>query len=146
MDMDQVTQAFAGLVFTSVIDVVQQVDPLEGTQLDEHQARVKTVTEDVGNWLKNLSPDAVAFLDDEQPGHEYLPFQDWMPLSDDYDSTAVCAAVQQAIKTIPPCFADRTPIVTYDVVTGAGEYLTEMDDHKMGWLTERAANILLLNL
>ncbi|MHB1641965.1 MAG: hypothetical protein ACYCS8_04820 [Acidithiobacillus sp.] len=145
MDMDQVTQSVAVLIFTSVIDVVQQVDPLDGKQLDEHQARVKTITEDVGKWLQNLSPDAVAYVS-EQPENEFLPSQDWMPLTEDYDSTAVCAAVQQAIKTIPPCFADRTFIVTYDVVNGAGEYLTDMDDHKMGWLTERAANIVLLNL
>ncbi|MBU2859748.1 hypothetical protein HF290_04785 [Acidithiobacillus ferrooxidans] len=146
MDLDKVVQSVAVLIFTVVTDVVQQVDPLKSTQLDEHQARVKMITEDVGRWMRDLSPDAVAFLDDEQPGHEYLPFQDWMPLTEGYDATAVCAAVQQAIKTIPPCFADRTPIVTYDVVTGAGEYLVDMDDHKMGWLTERAANIVLLNL
>jgi len=145
MDMDLVTQAFAGLVFTSVVDVIQQVDPLEGTQLDEHQARVKMITEYVGNWLKDLSPDAVAYVS-ELPENEFLPFQDWMPLAEDYDATAVCASVQRCIKMIPPSFADRTPIVTYDVVTGAGEYLSEMDDHKMGWLTERAANIVLLNL
>lgn len=145
MDMDKVTQAFAGLVFTSVVDVVQQVDSLDKTQLDEHQARVKMITEDVGNWLKNLSPDAIAFV--ANPDNAYLPsFQDWMPLAEDYDSTAVCASVQRCIKMIPSAFADRTPIVTFDVVNGAGEYLAVMDDHKLGWLAERAANIVLLNL
>ncbi|MHB8225049.1 hypothetical protein [Acidithiobacillus sp.] len=145
MDMDKVVQSVAVLIFTVVIDVVQQVDPLDGKQLDEHQVRVKLVTEDVGNWLKNLSPDAVAYVRG-QPENEFLPVADWMSLTEEYDSTAVCATVQQTIKRIPLALADGTPIVMHDVVSGVGEYLTEMDDHKMGWLTERAANIVLLNL
>lgn len=141
MDMDKVVQAFATMVFTGVIDVMQQVDPLDKTQLDAHQARVKTVISDVGNWLKNLSPNAIACLD----AREYLPFSaGWMPLSDLelYDTTAVCAAVQWCIKSV---LADRTYDVV-DVVHGAGEYLADITDHKMGWLAERAANLLALNL
>ena len=147
MDMDKVVQAFAVQIFTGVLDVVQQVSPLKVDQVAAHEARTRVVIEDVGHWMAGLSPDAIGFLG--HPENEYLPFSDWMPLSDleIYDETAVCAMVQRCIKSIPAEETmDGKPLVTFDVVHGAGEYLADMTDHKTGWLTERAANLLALSL
>ena len=146
MDMDKVVQAFAVQIFTGVLDVVQQVSPLKADQVAAHEALTRVVMEDVGYWMAGLSPEAIGFLGD--PENEYLPFSDWMPLSDleVYDETAVCALVQRCIKGIPAKTTDGRTLVTFDVVHGAGEYLADMTDHKLGWLTERAANLLTLSL
>jgi len=139
MDMDKVIQAFAVQVFTAAIDMAQQVDPLNGTQVDEQHARTMQITQDVGNWLAGLSQDDIDAAKQFGPD-DSLPFDRWMPLSNDYDSTAVCAVVQRVIRMLPAGLPE------VDVVQGAGKYLLDMNDHKMGWLVERAANILVLNL
>jgi len=63
-----------------------------------------------------------------------------MPLSDAYDSTGVCAVVQRVIGALPASLPE------VEIVQGAGQYLLAMDDHKLGWLVERTANLLALGL
>jgi len=141
MDMDKVIQAFAVQVFTAAIDIAQQVDPdpLNATQVDEQHARTKRIAEDVGCWLVGLSQDDIDAAKNFGPDNS-LPFNRWMPLSADYDATAVCAMVQRVIRAIPA----NLPKV--EIVHGAGKYLLDMDDHKLGWLIERAANLLAINM
>jgi len=139
MEMDKVIQAFAVQVFTAAIDMAQQIDPLNTTQVDEHRARAERLAEDVGNWLAGLSQDDIDAAHHFGPD-DGLPFDRWMPLSDDYDATAVCAVVQAVIRSLP------AELPEVEIVQGAGKYLLAMDDHKLGWLLERAANLLALNL
>ena len=42
--------------------------------------------------------------------------------------------------------ADAMHIDAYELIHGAGEYLKDADEHKQGWLAERAANLLVLGL
>jgi hypothetical protein len=139
MDMELVVQAFASQMYTSVLDIVQQVDPLTG--LPEHAERSKKVVQDVAGWLTSLTPED---LDGMAEHDEYLPFDRWLD-AEGYDTTAVCAAVQIRI------FAglDMTRQFGLDghqLIHSTGEYLLDMDDHKIGWLAERAANLLALGL
>ena len=144
MEMDKIIQAFAVQVFTVAIDMAQQIDPLDSWQVDEQHSRTKKIAEDVGNWLAGLSQDDI-----DAAGHfgthNNLPFDRWMPLSDDYEATAVCAVVQRVIRTA----VSRTlpaDLPEVEIVQGAGKYLLGMNKHKLGWLIERAANLLTLNL
>jgi hypothetical protein len=139
MEMDKVIQAFAVQVFTAAMDMAQQVDPLEAGQVAEQQARAEKLAEDVGTWLAGLSQDDIDAAHHFGPD-DGLPFDRWMPLSDAYDATAVCAMVQAVIRSLPA----NLPQV--EIVRGAGKYLLDMSDHKLGWLIERAANLLTINM
>jgi hypothetical protein len=139
MDSKLVVQAFAAQMYTAVLDVVQQVDPLTG--LDEHAARSKKVVQDVAEWLAGLSPDELAGMSTH---NEYLPFDRWLD-AEDYDSTAVCSVAQELIfKGLD--VARQNGIDGYHLIHQTGLYLQDMDDHKIGWLAERAANLLALGL
>ena len=139
MDMELVVQAFAAQMYTAVIDIVQQVDPLTG--LPEHAERSKKVTQDVANWLAQLAPED---LTGRVEHNEHLPFDRWLD-SDGYDSTAVCAAVQTRIFDGLE-MAEQNGIDGYQLIHQTGLYLQDMDNHKIGWLAERAANLLALGL
>jgi len=139
MEMDKVIQAFAVQVFTTAIDMAQQIDPMSVRQIDEQLARTKKIAEDLGNWLSGLSREDIAAVS-RFGSDDGLPFECWMPLSDAYDATAVCAVVQRVIRAVP------TELPKVEIVQGAGKYLLDMDDHKIGWLVERAANLLTINL
>lgn len=139
MDMELVVQAFAAQVYTAVLDIVQQVDPLTG--LPEHAERSKVVTQGVANWLAQLAPEDLNGMVEH---NEHLPFDRWLD-SDGYDSTAVCAAVQTRIFDGLE-MAEQNGIDGYQLIHQTGLYLQDMDNHKIGWLAERAANLLALGL
>ena len=75
---------------------------------------------------------------------EYLPFDRWLG-ADGYDSTAVCAAAQARILAGLD-MAQQNGIDGYQLIHQTGLYLLDMDPHKIGWLAERAANLLALGL
>jgi hypothetical protein len=139
MDMELVVQAFAAQMYTALLDIVQQVDPLTG--LPEHAERSKKVVQDVAEWLTDLTPED---LDGMVKYREYLPFDRWLD-ADGYDSTAVCAAVQTRIFD-GLAMAQQNHLDGYQLIHQTGLYLQDMDTHKIGWLAERAANLLALGL
>lgn len=138
MDMELVVQAFAAQMYTAVLDIAQQVDPL--TRLHEHTERSQKITQDVANWLAQLTTEDL----DGMTHHEYLPVTRWMD-ADGYDSTAVCAAVQTRIFD-GLAMAQQNHLDGYQLIHQTGLYLQDADPHKIGWLAERAANLLALSL
>ena len=139
MDMELVVQAFASQMYTSVLDIVQQVDPLTG--LHEHAERSKRIVQDVAGWLIALTQEDLNGMVEQG---EYLPFARWLD-AEGYDTTSVCAAVQARIFDGLD-MARQTGIDGYQFIHATGEYLLDMDTHKIGWLAERAANLLALGL
>lgn len=134
--MEKVVQAFSAQMYTSVLDVLQQIDPL--TDLDPHATRSRLVVHDLADWLVHLTPDDLSLM---QQTRSYLPQDRWLQDSENYDATAVCAAAQTRI-FFGMDVADRNGIEGYQLIHETGEYLRGMDDHKTGWLAERAANLL----
>lgn len=139
MDMEMVVQACAAQMYTAVLDIVHQVDPLTG--LPEHAERSKKVVQDVAEWLTDLTPEDLNGMVEHK---EYLPFSRWLD-ADGYDSTAVCAAVQTRIFD-GLAMAQQNHLDGYQLIHQTGLYLQDMDTHKIGWLAERAANLLALGL
>jgi hypothetical protein len=139
MDMELVVQAFAAQMYTAVLDIVQQVDPLTG--LPEHAERSKKVLRDVAGWLTDLTPEDLNGMVEH---NEHLPFDRWLD-ADGYDPTAVCSAAQARIFDGLD-MAQQNGIDGYQLIHQTGLYLLDMDNHKIGWLAERAANLLALGL
>ena len=139
MDMELVVQAFAAQMYAAVLDIVQQVDPLTG--LPEHAERSKRVVQDVAGWLTDLTQEDLNGMVEHD---EYLPFDNWID-ADGYDTTAVCAAVQARIFDGLD-MARQSGLDGYQLIHLTGLYLLDMDNHKIGWLAERAANLLALGL
>ncbi len=137
MDMGQVVQAFAAQMCASVQDVVQQIEPLDGRDVDNHQARTARLVGDTANWLVGLTPDDIQTL---ESGWEYLPFDQWFN-GDGYDATAACAMAHERIFAGLRIARDQH-IDGYQLIHATGLYLSDMDDHKAGWLAEQAANLL----
>ncbi len=139
MDMELVVQAFAAQMYAAVLDIVQQVDPLTG--LPEHAERSKRVVQDVAGWLTDLTQEDLTGMVEHD---EYLPFGRWLD-AEGYDTTAVCAAVQARIFD-GLGMARQSGLDGYQLIHLTGLYLLDMDNHKSGWLAERAANLLALGL
>ena len=141
MDTPQVVQAFAVQIYTQVIDVVQQINPL--TDVDQHQDRTQRVIKAVADWMMGITPEELVTM---HSTHAYLPFDRWLTTDDeDFDTTAVSEVVQKRILHGLEV-AEANQIDGYTLVHGAGEYLDTPNDHKQGWLAERAANLLVLEL
>lgn len=140
MKLDTITQAFAAQMYTAVVDVVQQVDPLTG--IDAHAARSDRVIKDVAGWLAGIPAEELAEM---EANHEYLDWDRWMAPADDYDATAVCDLVQVRIFAGID-LAREHHLDAYRLIHGTAEYLADMDKHKAGWLAERAANLLAIGL
>jgi hypothetical protein len=146
VDDSQIVQAAAVLLYTAVVDTLQQIDPLQAKHVDEHERRARRATEALADWMMGLSKAQVAFLFDGSDA--FLPAaSDWLPESPEFDATAACAAAQrilrkslQALKTV------KTDLTAMDFMQALGGYLLEMPDQKLGWLSERAANLLAINL
>lgn len=136
MDQELVTQAFAAQMYTAVIDVVQQLDPLTGD--DAHADRTARVVKDVAGWLEGITPED---LDGMAEHNEYLPWDRWMPDAEGYDALAVCDAAQLRIFDVLKV-AQENHLDAYQLVHGAAVYLSDMTKHKAAWLAERAANLL----
>lgn len=136
MDRDLVVQAFAAQVYTAALHIAQQVDPVDG--LDAHEKRARQITQDVAEWLLSLSKDDLQQLADTG---EYLPFERWMRTEHGYDDTAVCDAVHTRLFAALTV-ARESGFDAYEFIHAVGEYLHDADDHKHGWLAERAANLL----
>ena len=141
MDTPQVVQAFSVQIYTQVIDVVQQLNPL--SDVDQHQDRTQRVVQAVADWLLTITPEE---LDAMRKTRAYLPFDRWLTADDeDFDTTAVCEVVQKRILHGLEV-AEANQIDGFTLIHGAGEYLNTPNDHKQGWLAERAANLLVLEL
>ena len=140
MNIDTITQAFSAQMYTAVVDVVQQVDPLTG--IDAHADRTARVIKDVAGWLAGITPDELAGMEDNR---EYLDWDRWMAPADDYDAVAVCDLVQVRIFAGLD-LAREHHFDAYQLIHGTAAYLIDMDKHKAGWLAERAANLLAIGL
>ena len=139
MDMEKVVQAFSAQMYTSVLDVLQQIDPL--TDLDPHATRSRLVVHDLADWLVQLTREDLSLMQQTRSYRSYLPQARWLQEAEGYDATAVCAAAQLRIFAGLD-MARQNGIDGYQLIHGTGEYLRGMDDHKTGWLAERAANLL----
>lgn len=140
MNVSTVTQAFSAQMYTAVVDVVQQVDPLTG--LDAHADRTDRVIKEVAAWLGGITADELAGMEEHR---EYLDWDRWLAPAEDYDAVAVCDLVQVRIFAgIDLAREHRFDV--YQLIHGTAEYLTDMDKHKAGWLAERAANLLAVGL
>ncbi len=138
MDMDLLKQTLATRIYTAAVDIAQQTHPIN--KVDAYIDRTKRLTQAVAEWVVSLSAEELA----ECKKHaEYLSFERWtLKPADDYDDTAICMAVQTQIFHAQ-AIADHFHIDAYELIHGAGEYLLDADDHKAGWLAERAANLML---
>lgn len=138
MDMELVIQGLAARVYTAVIDIVQQIDPVY--EMEPHETRGRKLTQAVAEWILTLTHEELTAAHENR---EYLPFDRWTLTPDEtYDDTAVCMAVQvQLFHALD--VAEDLHIDGFALVHGVGNYLLDADDHKHGWLAERAANLLV---
>ncbi|QER43212.1 hypothetical protein [Acidithiobacillus caldus] len=133
------SQSLSVQIFAGAIDILQRVEP--AANLEAHERRTRAAIVDLGNWLAGLSVDDVATI----VAQGRLLIDRWMPESDEYDALGVCAIAQAIIRET----ARNTALTTehlHDLVTGAGMYLADLDDHKLSYLYERAASLLTLTL
>lgn len=144
VNTDKIIQAFAVHCYTAAADIVQQVDPIFD-DVDTHEARLNRVISDIAAWLSTIT---VSDLEQMRERNAHLEYARWMPLSDDYDATAVCAVIQDrilALFTAGKLDEAQTESI-HELLAGTADYLADMTPHKAGWLAERAANLLVINL
>ncbi len=135
------SQAVASMLYTATTDLLQRLHPLSASQMREHEDRARRAVTDLGRWLAGLTPADVSGI--VRDGR--LPFDRWMPDAAGYDAMAVSALAQRIVREA----AEKTGLPDADLhtlVTGAGAYLSGLSDHKLSYLSERAASYLLLGL
>ena len=142
MDMEVVAQAFATRLFAATADILQRMYPLEPDQIDAYRDRMRRVSVDLGRWLADLTSQDVSEI--VQDGR--LSFDRWMLDSEDYDATAVCAVANRLIHALSVEQPDLSLHDFVQLVQSTGAYLADMSDHKLSYLAERTANLVVADL
>ena len=137
MEMEKVVQALALQVFTAALDVAQQVEPV--ADMDALETRAQAILRDTAVILVGLTPEQIEQIETGQaPLHLHL---DWPEAT--YDEVAVGAAVQLRLQGALKwtCALD---IDGYALVQGVARYMAVVDAHKLGYLMENAANLIVI--
>ncbi|MBU2834715.1 hypothetical protein HF673_02690 [Acidithiobacillus thiooxidans] len=141
MDLPKVVQAFAVQVYTQALDIVQQLDTLDGRAVDAHQHRVDRIIPDVAAWLCHLTSEDLALI---TTGHEPET-----PLHGggvtEYPADAVQLVLEARIRAAAE-FCQHRHLNLAEFIQATGQYLSEQTDHKKAWLAERAANLLVAGM
>ena len=126
--VDRLSKPLSVQLFTGALDALQQDGPLADDR------RALAAVADLGNWLAGLSVEDVATIITQGR----LLIDRWMPEADEYDALAVCAAAQFVIRDVALNTA-LTIVQLHDLVTGAGMYLSGVNEYELPYLSERAA-------
>ena len=144
MDMEVVAQAFATRLFAATADVLHRLYPLGPNQVDAYEDRMRWVSVDMGRWMTDLTTQDVSEI--VQDG--LLSFDRWMPDGEEYayDATAVCAVAQRLIHALSVEQPDLDLHTFVQLVQATGAYLADMSDHKLAYLAERTANLIVADM
>jgi hypothetical protein len=150
----RVIQAHALKLFALTTDVLQHIDPLNTDDTAAHERRARSSMAAMSGWLSDMSSEQVErMLSGDVLSVPDLMHAFDMPENDDekskialYDGDALCLAAQAYFRDTLSAHADdlQTAVVTIHAV---GKYLSDVDtdDHKMGWMAGKVAEMLMID-
>lgn len=140
VDIDKVVQAFAVQVYTQTLDLIQQLHPLTPKDVDQYEKRVDGVIAGVSKYLLSLTEDDLYNMQNKRI---YIDKKLDLQGTTAHDiEDGVQMVIEMRIRSaVRMCV--ESGIDAYKFIKKTGEYLRNPDDHKRGWLAERAGNLLV---